>query len=161
MGKVVCGRHGSTCCWRCDECPKCSGKFTKVGRGDYCPTCRDWLKANGYVFSTYRMDYVKAEDLPADLKAKEKFEIYSADFTCCGLMHTSAFEECSRCHKPLPLSKRNQPRTEQTQAGRQVVVEDIPARTIPDQPLKPKRTQTEKPMPLELVEIEKQQGKLF
>ena len=61
MGKVTCGVHGSVCCWRCDHCPKCEGTFKRVGKGDYCPECTAWLKANGYIFSAYYSDYVKPE----------------------------------------------------------------------------------------------------
>ena len=61
MGYVVCGVHGSRCCWRCDACPKCSGKFNRVGKGDYCPDCTVWLKANGYVWSEFYKNYVTPE----------------------------------------------------------------------------------------------------
>jgi hypothetical protein len=64
MGYVVCGVHGSRCCWKCDECPKCSGKFKRVSKGDYCPDCTKWLKANGYVWSRYYGNFMKPWELP-------------------------------------------------------------------------------------------------
>lgn len=66
MGYVTCGRHGSRCCWRCDKCPKCSGEFKRVGRGDYCPDCTLKLKAEGYVWSEFRKDFVQPETLAKD-----------------------------------------------------------------------------------------------
>lgn len=114
MGFVTCGTHGARCCWRCDSCPKCSGKFTRVGRGDYCPDCTAWLKANGYVFSTYRMDYVKAEDLPRDLAAQAEFDKVHADYTCCGVPHSTQYDTCTKCRKPLPLSSRDIARPPET-----------------------------------------------
>jgi hypothetical protein len=181
MGKVVCAVHGATCCWRCDKCPKCSGEFPKVGRGDYCPECRAWLKANGYVFSKYRQDYVKAEELPADLEAQAEFDKWAAEFTCCGALHTTQHEACSRCKQIFPLSARATSATaaetststlgdagtvttaliEKTAAGNQAVIPGAERRTIPEGAIRPKRKQSEEALPLEAWEQNARQGKLL
>lgn len=62
MGFVTCGTHKRRCCWRCDKCPACEGTFKRVGRGDYCPDCTAWMKANGYVWSEYYKDYVSPKE---------------------------------------------------------------------------------------------------
>lgn len=134
MGYVTCGKHGARCCWHCDACPKCSGLFNKVGRGDYCPTCTAKLKASGYVWSEYRKDYVTADQLPIDKAHMAESKIST---------------------RPAEI------RTEQTPAGRQVVLDDTPARSVPSAPLKPKRAQTDKPLALEMPEIEAKEPELF
>ena len=67
MGYVTCGRCNHRCCWRCDECPKCSGKFEKLLKGDYCPDCTRAIKEAGGVWSEFRKDYVKRERQPTPL----------------------------------------------------------------------------------------------
>jgi len=52
-------------------------------------------------------------------------------------------------------------RIEHTEAGKQVVISDTPDRVVPNSPLKPKRSQTEKPTLLEMYQEEIKQGKLF
>ena len=77
---------------------------------------------------------------------------------------------CENCGKvlapsyvePGPLCKLcAQPRVDQTQSAAQTVMPDMPARSVPDAPLKPKRKQTEKLLPLERMEIDARQGKLL
>ena len=69
MGVVRCGMHGSRggpkCCWRCDRCPKCDPKVGRLLRGDYCKDCTEKFKAEGYVFSTYYMNWIRPEDAQA------------------------------------------------------------------------------------------------
>ena len=83
--------------------------------------------------------------------------------TCrrCGLVGAPCYfgtgpgsDLCHGCHM-------DQPRIEHTEAGKQVVISDAPKRIVPDTPLKPKRSQTEKPTLLEMYQEEIKQGKLF
>ena len=62
MGYVTCGTHNVRCCWRCDRCPKCEPETGRIGRGDYCKDCTAKLKAEGFVWSDYYRDYVKADE---------------------------------------------------------------------------------------------------
>jgi len=61
----------------------------------------------------------------------------------------------------IEKAELQKPRIEHTQAGKQVVISDTPDRVVPDSPLKPKRSQTEKPTLLEMYQEEIKQGKLF
>ena len=67
MGAVYCGKHNVKCCWRCDDCPTCSGKFSRLLKGDYCPDCTEKIKAEGGVWSPYHQNYIKREIQPAPL----------------------------------------------------------------------------------------------
>jgi len=64
MGVVTCGMHGRKgpkCCWRCDRCPVCEPAMGRLLKGDYCRECTEKMKAEGLVWSTYFMNWVKPE----------------------------------------------------------------------------------------------------
>jgi hypothetical protein len=70
MGRVSCGTHGCYCCWGCDRCPKCQPETGKIGRGDYCKSCRERAVAQGFVWSDYFQNYVT--QAAADLHQPQK-----------------------------------------------------------------------------------------
>ena len=61
----------------------------------------------------------------------------------------------------LMEERHRPPRIEQTEAGAQTVALGTPARTIPTNGLRPKVGQKNAPLPLELVEIDAKQQRLF
>ena len=59
------------------------------------------------------------------------------------------------------MNTTEKPRIEQTPAGAQVVITETPPRQVPTTPLRARRPQTDKPLPLEMPAIDAQQQKLF
>jgi hypothetical protein len=59
------GRRAPKCCWRCDKCPTCQPEIGRLLKGDYCKACTEKMKAEGLVWSTYYMNWVKPEDRAA------------------------------------------------------------------------------------------------
>lgn len=97
MGYVTCGNHPrQRCCWRCDRCPKCDD-IGRLRRGDYCADCTAWFKANGFVWSAYRKDWVTRDDLAREkamLAAEAAAEADHDARTCA--VHDAV--NCPACH---------------------------------------------------------------
>ena len=158
MGRSICGVCGKVCCWRCDNCPKCDG--FRLQRGDYCPSCTAKFKAEGYQFSTFYMDWMKPEEFQK--RALEAIEIQKANAEpdpVADICQGRTIWNSDGTDGPALICPPPAPRQEQTPAGMQTIIEETPARSIPDAPLRPKKKQSEKPLALENVEAK--QGRLF
>lgn len=60
------------CCWRCEKCPKCSGEFKKLLKGDYCPSCTVHLLNKGLVWSPSYGNYVDPATVNKEVLEKER-----------------------------------------------------------------------------------------
>lgn len=60
------------CCWRCEKCPKCSGEFSKLLKGDYCPSCTIELRNKGLIWSQAYGNYVDPEKVNKEVLEREK-----------------------------------------------------------------------------------------
>ncbi len=85
MGFVTCGNHPrQRCCWRCDQCPKCTPELGRLTKGDYCRGCVRELRAAGFVWSEHLQNYE-----PPTLKTETPSELFEAPFNLAGEVMTN------------------------------------------------------------------------